>query len=289
MPYTFPINKFLFLFCYLLPVFSFCQIEHPRISPQATLVQKIGLSEITIVYSRPSMQGRKIFGHLVPYGRIWRVGANESTKITFYDTVCIQGTSVPPGSYALYAFPEADQWVIVFHKNISHWGDGRMNYRPEEDQFRFSVKPKILQSPVETFVINFDCITHSSAELYWDWEQTRISFLVEVDTHRKMMKEIAEKIETNPTSETFYEAARYFVEQGVQLPLAREYLVKAEEKAKDKYYIHRVRSLAEAALGNFEEAVRHALISKNLAEKEGKDEFVRMNEMNIEFWKTKFK
>lgn len=282
-----PAYRFLVLFVMLFPFAGFSQIEHPRISPPATIIQKIGLSEITIQYSRPSMHGRKIFGHLVPFGRIWRVGANESTKISFDDTVRIQGTTVPPGSYALYAVPEAEEWIIIIHRNISHWGDGRLNYRPEEDQLRFRITPQMLQMPVETFTINFGHITHNHALLYWDWELTRIAFEIEVDTHRKMMAGIAEKIKSDPTADTYYEAARYFVEQHVQLELAREYLIRAEEKAKDRYYIHRVRSLAEAALGNFKEAIKHAGISKNLAEKEGKDEFVRMNELNIEMWKKK--
>ena len=262
------------------------QIDHPKISPPATLVQKIGLSEVKIEYSRPSVNKRKIMGELVPYGRIWRVGANESTKIHFSDSVKIQGHDLPPGIYAVYSIPQKNEWTIIIHKNISHWGDGRFNYKQEEDALRFQVEPQSINF-AETFTIELDEITHKSAILFWEWENTRIQFLLEFDTQKKMLKEIETKVLKNPTADTYYESARYLQEEGIMTELALDYLLKAHNLVGDKYYIHRIWALVEAQLGNYDQAILHAQISKGLAEKERKDEFVRMNEKSIEEWKLK--
>jgi Protein of unknown function (DUF2911) len=263
------------------------QVEHPRISPAATVIQTIGLSEVRIDYSRPAARGRKIMGELVPFNRIWRVGANESTKITFSDSVKINGSWIPAGTYALYAIPQEKEWIIIIHKNTTHWGDGRTNYKPEEDQLRFTVAPILTATYTENFLIGFDEITHQRTQLNLDWEFTRITFQLEFDTHKRMLAKISSAIADNPTAATYYEAARYFQEQNFQLETSRTYLAKALELSGDKYYIHRVWALVEAQLKNFPAAIRHAELSKTLAAKEGKDEFVRMNERDILEWSKK--
>ncbi len=266
---------------------TYAQIEHPRISPAATLIQKIGLSEVRIEYSRPGVRGRKIMGELIPYGRIWRVGANESTKIYFSDTVKIEGYDVPPGIYALYAIPDRLEWTIIIHKNTSHWGDERTNYNPQEDALRFTIKPETVPYFTETFTIELLDITHQSASLSWRWETTLIKFDIKFDTHKKMLQEIEVKINSNPTADTYYEAARYFQEEEVFPERSRAYLIKAQQLTGDKYYIHRIWALVEGQLGNYKEAIQHAQLSKELAAKEGKDEFVRMNEKSIQSWSEK--
>ena len=193
---------------------SSAQIQHPKASPAATLEQTVGLSKITISYSRPAVKGRIIFGDLVPYGRIWRVGANESTKITVDSEVNILGNLLPKGTYALYAFPQKDAWEIVFHTNTKHWGDGRKAYNPKEDAFRITVQPKSLNTLQENFLIAFDTITHNSAQMILQWEYTQISIPITIDTDAHMRKEIDVQLKTNPSAQTYYEAARYFQEQG---------------------------------------------------------------------------
>ena len=193
------------------------QIEHPRISPLAVVEQHIGLSKITVVYSRPGVRGRKIVGELVPYGRIWRVGANESTKFTNESSLIIMGNLLPPGTYALYAFPKEDIWEIVFHSNTSHWGDGRKNYNPKEDIFRIEVIPERLAELQENFLISFDRIDHNGMEMIWQWEHTRITIPIEVDTHAMMLQEIDKQLKDNPTAQTYYEAGRYLQEQNKDL------------------------------------------------------------------------
>lgn len=274
----------LVLLFWLSPKAAFCQINFPRISPSAKIEQRIGLTDLTIEYSRPGARNRQVMGHLVPYGRIWRVGANESTKLILSDSISINALPLPKGSYALYAFPDSTEWIIILHKNTTHWGDGRDKYNAEEDALRFKVKPIALPYFQETFEISFDSITHQSAIMLWSWEKTQIRIPISVNTHAKVMAEIGLQIQANPTAETYYQSARYLQEQGIQFEKAQQWLQKAHDLAGDRYYIHRVRSLVEAELGNLEKAIAYAEKSKAIAASLGKDEFVRMNEENIQKW-----
>ncbi|QLG44185.1 DUF2911 domain-containing protein [Costertonia aggregata] len=265
------------------------QIKYPKASPYSSIVQEVGLTKIEVVYSRPAVRGRKIFGELVPHGRIWRVGANASTKITISDTITVSGNQLPAGTYALYAFPEEKEWEIAFHTNISHWGDGRTKYNPNEDVFRLKVVPEKTIHFQENFLITFDNISHDTADMIWLWANTKVTIPVIVDTKRMMEAEIEKQLQVNPTAQTYYEAARYYVEQGAKHKLALQYLNKAIALGGDTYYFHRVKSLAEAALGYHETAIVSAEKSLQLANKEGKDEFVRLNQKNIDVWTRKLK
>lgn len=271
---------------------TFAQINHPKASPFSRVEQGVGLSKITIEYSRPAVNGRVIFGDqsnglsgLVPYGRIWRVGANESTKITVDSDIEVMGNILHKGTYALYAFPQLDSWEVVFHKNTSHWGDGRKVYDPNEDVFRITVVPEKTTSFQENFLITFDDIAHNSANMVWLWEHTKITVPITVDTDALMQEEIVKQIKKNPTAQTYYEAARYFQEQEKEFSRALEYLNKAIELGGDTYYFHRVKSLVEAALGDYKAAIGSAQKSLKLANAEDKDEFVRKNQKNINAWK----
>lgn len=260
------------------------QIRHPLISPPVKIQQGIGLSEVTLAYHRPGVRGRKIFGALVPYGRIWRLGANESTKISFSDPVRIAGYPLPKGTYAFYAIPYPEKWVLIFHNNLNHWGDGRKNYRPEEDALRVEIVPDTNHHFVEDFFIGFEAISFDSARLVVQWENTKASLPLVFDTQTIMLEEIDHQVKHNPTADTYYQSGRYLQEAGIHLEQAKGYLAKANELAPDKYYIHRVWALVEAGLGNFREAVALAKKSALLADREGKDEFVRMNERSIQDW-----
>lgn len=262
------------------------QITHPKASPFAQVEQEIGLSKISIAYSRPSARGRKVIEGLVPYGRIWRVGANESTKITVDADMTVQGNSLPKGTYALYAFPEKGQWQIAFHANTTHWGDGRKKYNADEDVFRIKVKPQAIPYHQENFLMTFDYITHDTANLNLIWESTKLTIPFRVDTHAQMELEIAKQIKENPTAPTYYESARYLQEQGKDFERALGYLNKALEIGGDTYYFHRVKSLVQAELGDYKAAIVSAEKSLQISSELEKDEFVRMNEKNIKKWQA---
>jgi len=281
------LKKLFFILCFSFVSLLSAQLSHPKVSPYATTTQEIGLTSIKVEYSRPAVRGRNIFGDLVPYGRIWRVGANASTKITFESDVSIMGSFLAKGTYALYAFPEEKEWEIVFHTNLTHWGDGRKNYDQNEDALRVEVIPETSKSFQENFLITFDKINHNELNLVLRWENTEINIPIKIDTHGLMEEEIEIKLADNPTAQTYYEAARYYQEQNIKFETALQYLIKAIEIGGDTYYFHRVKSLVEAALGDYKTAIYSANKSKELAAKEGKDEFVRMNDKSIGLWKDK--
>ncbi|MGY8914987.1 MAG: DUF2911 domain-containing protein, partial [Flavobacteriales bacterium] len=237
---------------------SAAQITHPKASPFALVEQEVGLSKISVSYSRPAVRGRTIFGQLVPYDRIWRVGANESTKITLDTGMIVLGNTIAKGTYALYAFPQEDTWEIVFHTNTTHWGDGRTAYDPAEDALRVTVVPEKTPYFQENFLITFDNITHNSLDMIWMWEHTKVIVPITVDTQSGMLEEIKAQLQQNPTAQTYYEAARYYQEQGIEYPLALEYLNTAIALGGETYYFHRVKSLVEAALLDYRAAVKSA-------------------------------
>jgi len=285
------INHSMKHFCLPFFIFTFSlsngQINPPLASPPARLQQRVGLTDFSVVYSRPAKRGRIIMGNLVPYGRIWRVGANESTKLSISDDITIEGYPIPKGTYALYAIPQKDEWTVIIHKNTSHWGDGRTNYDPAEDLVRFTVKPETIPYVQENLLIEFDGLNHNSANMVWLWENTKISFSIQVDTEKKMMEQINRQIKENPNADTYYQAARYLQEEGKMQQEALAWLEKAHALTGDKYYIHRVWSLVLEQTGDYRSAIIHAEKSKILAAGEGKDEFVRMNEASIQEWKKR--
>lgn len=284
----------LFVLISLWTTITWSQITHPKASPFTKTEQVVGLSKISLEYSRPATRNRKVFGiqadgmpALVPYGRIWRVGANESTKISFDSDVKIAGKHLSKGTYALYIFPYEDQWEIVFHKNTSHWGDGRDNYNPEEDALRVSVIPLETLAFQENLLLYFDDLQHASAQLIIHWASTKVQVSISFDTMSMMDVQIEQKLQDNPSAQTYYEVARYYQEQGIRLVKALSYLEKALEKAGDTYYFYRVKSLVEADLGNYEDAIVSAGKSLRLADAENKDEFVRLNQKSIKLWTSK--
>ena len=260
------------------------QIDHPRISPLTTIEQNIGLGTVKVIYSRPGVRDRKIIGELVPYGRIWRVGANESTKFSTDKTITVKGNILEPGTYALYAFPNEESWEFAFHTNTSHWGDGRTAYNPDEDVFRVNIRPEKMSEIREKFLISFDNIHHNGMDLIMEWEYTRLRIPINIDTDALMQVEIEKELKTNPTPQTYYEAARYLQEQQIDPEKALVYVNTAIEIGGDTYYFYRVKSILEASLGNYNKAVKAASKSLELARSLGKDEFVRMNQKNIDRW-----
>ena len=271
---------------------SWSQLKHPQASPFSKIEQQVGLGKVSIEYSRPAVRGRLIFGEdnngfpgLVPYGRIWRVGANESTKITFESNVTVMGDELPKGTYALYAFPTEKEWEIVFHKNTTHWGDGRFNYDPGEDALRVTVTPNKVLDFQENFLISFDALTHDAVDMTWHWATTKITIPIVVNTQEIMSQEIQLQLTSNPTAQTYYEIARYYQEQGLKTTLALDYVNKALKLGGETYYFYRIKSLLQAKLGMYKEAIASAIKSKDISQTLGKDEFVRMNQKNIRDWK----
>jgi hypothetical protein len=165
-------------------------VEFPAPSPASTLKQRVGVTDIEIVYSRPSVRGRKIFGGLVPYGEVWRTGANAATRVTFSTDVKLQGVALAAGAYELFTIPGADEWTIIVQKLPEKASWGAYAYTKANDTARVTVKPVVIPTAIESFVIGISDLRDTSATLYLAWENTRVPVKIEVDTIGMLMPKI---------------------------------------------------------------------------------------------------
>jgi hypothetical protein len=259
------------------------QIRTPRPSPNATLTQEIGVMEVTVKYSRPGIKDRKIFGGLVPFGELWRTGANASTSIEFSDEVTIEGNKVAAGKYGLYTIPGENEWTIIFNKNIG-WGTG--DYKKEDDVARFTVKPKKIEHTVETFTIEFDNIRDNWAYVVLEWENTLVNFKIEFDVESRVMSQIKKEM-ANPgkTNENnFFAAADYYYNHDKDLNKALEWVNVAIENNPDAFYMYRLKSQIQAKMGNYKDAIATAKKGIETAKKAGNEQYVKYNQDAIAEW-----
>ncbi len=273
------------VFCLATISLSAQQIKTPTASPRISITQTVGLSEISLDYSRPSVKGRTIFAAdgLVQYGKMWRMGANESTKIEFNEAVKIDGKSVPAGEYALYAIPNADLWTIIVHKNTSYWGVG--DYISTEDLLRLTVKPQKTDHFVETLDIGINSIAGDKAHLVIQWENTQVEFPINVEVDSRVMASI--KTAMNGTSRgDYYTASRYYYDNEKDLSQALSW-IKQANNLDAKYWQLRLQSEIEAKLGDYTTALKTAVTAKEAASKAGNEEYVRINDSNMMMWKEK--
>jgi hypothetical protein len=198
-----------------LAVPSFAQLETPRASPQASLQQKVGVSDVTINFSRPGVRGRQIWGDLVPWDRMWRTGANEATTIEFSHDVRIEGEPVPAGKYALFTIPRADRWTLILN---SRWdAAGTMNYDQELDVLRVDLTPRTGEHQ-EWLTFSVPDLSADAATIELAWKETRVPFRVEVDTPAVVLESARETIAAMTDWRTPYRAALYAFEQDIVNP-----------------------------------------------------------------------
>jgi len=261
----------------------FAQIDVPAPSPLSTIDQKVGLSTLAIEYSRPSVKGRKIFGDLVPFGEMWRWGANASTKFRTSDDITIEGHDVPAGEYALYAIPGESEWTIVIHKNTSYWGTGGDKYSTDEDLVRFTVKQNS-KFPIstETMTFQFADITSSGCTIEFLWENTQLKIGVETNVDKQVMKEIEMKMK-GVSSATYFQAARYYYDNDKDINKAYEW-VKLSLVGNEKFWMVRLKALIEAKMGDYKSAIATAKMSMELAKQANNQDYVHMNEKSIAEW-----
>ncbi|EMS32669.1 hypothetical protein C943_01022 [Mariniradius saccharolyticus AK6] len=256
------------------------QIQMPQASPTAKISQKIGLTDVTIDYSRPSTKGRKIFGELVTYGEVWRTGANAATVITFSTPVIIEGNNLPAGSYALYSIPGKSDWTIIFSKNTKLWG--AVGYNQDEDALRFTVKPGKTGQKYETMEINFVDMTDTGASIAIKWENVRVKFRIETEVDTIVMKQIKEMvIDKDPQNPgLYYQAANYYFTNNKDMNQAYEWIVKSVE-SDPKYWTMHLKAKIELALGKKKEAIESATKSMEMAKEAKNPDYVGLNERLI--------
>ncbi|SNS14405.1 Protein of unknown function [Belliella buryatensis] len=256
------------------------QIEMPQASPAATIAQKIGLTDVKIEYSRPSTKGRKIFGELVPFGQVWRTGANAATIITFSTEVNIEGNKVQAGSYALYSIPDRNDWTIILSNNTKLWG--AVGYNQEDDVIRFKVKPGKPGQKYETMEIGFVDMTDTGATVSIKWEQTRVRFRIETEVDPIVMAQIKQLvIDQQPTNPgLYYQAANYYFTNNKDMNLALEWINKSVE-SDPKYWTVHLKAKIELALGMKKEAIESARASMEMAREAKNPDYVGLNERLI--------
>ncbi|ERM83253.1 hypothetical protein P872_16375 [Rhodonellum psychrophilum GCM71 = DSM 17998] len=256
------------------------QIQMPQASPSAQISQKVGLTDVTVEYSRPSTKGRKIFGELVPFGEVWRTGANAATLITFSTDVNIERNPLPKGTYALYSIPGKNDWTIIFSKNTKLWGS--VGYNQEEDVFRFKVKPGKTGNKYETMEITFVDMTDTGASLSIKWENTRVKFRIETEVDEIVMAEIkAMVIDKEPENPgLYYQAANYYFTTGKDLNTALEWITKSVE-SDPKYWTMHLKAKIELGLGMKKEAAESAKKSMEMAREAKNPDYVSLNERLI--------
>lgn len=272
--------KLIILLCSSLAV---AQIQTPQPSPSSTLEQVVGLTEVKIEYSRPAMRGRTIMGDLVPYGSLWRTGANKNTTLSFSDPVTVGGQALAAGTYALFTRPGKSLWEVFFYTETENWGI------PQEWQSKsvaavIEVPTQSLAEPEESFTISINELTNTGANIHLSWENTRVTLPLEVPTDEKTMASIKETMKGTPKAGDLYQAAVYYRESGRDLQTAKKWIGKAIEMDPGKYWMYRQQALILADLNKKEAAIKAAKSSLELAEKAGNQDYVRLNTKAIEEW-----
>lgn len=281
-------RKIIFVLAFLIANFTGeAQVKTPAPSPKSTLNQVVGLTDVTIEYSRPSAKGRAVFGDLVPFGKLWRTGANANSTISFSEDVVIQGTTLKKGKYAIYTTPKADMWEIIFYTDTDNWGTPE-NWNENKVAFKTNVDPVSLNNNVETFTLAINNITNDSATLDISWEKTMASIKFEVPTQKAALASI-NKVLAGPGAADYFAAAQYFYQSDGDLNKALEYINKAISLAKEEvpFWHLRQKSLIQAKLGDKTGAIATAKLSLAGAEKANNGDYVKMNNDSIKEWSKK--
>lgn len=247
------------------------QLKVPAPSPTQTIKQAFALSEITIEYSRPGVKGRTIFGDLVPYGKIWRTGANSSTKVTFGEDVTVEGKPVKAGTYAFYTIPGKDMWTIMLYKDLTLGGDVN-EYKAENEIMRAEVKAATSSNSVETFTINVTDIASNTCAIQLSWDKVVVSVGVKADIEEKIMKNIQTAMFED--KRPYYQAASYYYENGKDLKQALEWANKAAELNPKAYWVMLLKAKIELKQKDYAAAAISAQKVIDLATEDKDDTYV---------------
>jgi tetratricopeptide (TPR) repeat protein len=261
----------------LLTTSGWAQIKTPAPSPGQTIRQDFGLSSIELSYSRPGMKGRKIFGGLVPFGQVWRTGANNATTLNFGEEVIIGGKKIAPGKYGLLSIPDKSEWTLIISKQTDVTSPAA--YKPEEDVVR--VKAKVMKTPAkaETFTMQFANVKSESCELHIRWDDVMVFLPIRADVDAKVMASIDASMKSEKPA--YFQAGYYYLENGKDANKAAEWLTKAAEAQPDAYWVRYQQARAFAKLGKKKEARAAAQKSIELAKAAKNGDYVTLNEKLI--------
>ncbi len=259
------------------------QLRTPQSSPKTTINQVVGLTDVEITYSRPSAKGRVVFGNLIPFGKLWRTGANENTIVSFSDDVVIDGKTLKKGKYSLFTIPKIESWDVIFYKTIDNWGNPE-EWKEENVVLKTSVKPETLNKSVETFTIGVSGLDNNYAFLEMYWENSYAAVKFEVPTQQKATANI-EKVLAGPSAGDYFSAAQFLFQSNGDANKALAHVNKALDMTKEKpFWYNRLKSLIQAKLGDKKGAVETAKASLAAAEIAKNQDYVKMNKDSIAEW-----
>ncbi len=276
-------NVLLIIFAAFLSTGMYAQIETPQPSPFQKIEQTVGLTDITLKYSRPAMRERTIFGGLVPYGKVWRTGANENTKITFDKPVMIGETELKPGTYAIYTKPNKDNWEVYFYSDANNWGAPQ---KWDDSKVAAKATAEVYPMPmdIQSFTMTFDDVTSDSANLGMLWENTYASVPIKVTTDKEVSANI-DRVMNGPGSNDYYASAVYYLEADKDINQAKKWIDKAIDMAdKPAFWQYRQQSLIYAKAGDKDGAIKAAKKSMELAKKAGNADYIALNEKSLKEW-----
>ena len=238
-----------------LSSFIFSQIETPQPSPLSKFSQKVGLDNVNIEYSRPSARQRIVFGTLIPFGEKWRTGANENTKITFEDNVKIQNKLIKKGTYSIYTIPNLNSWNLIFYKKYDNWGLPR---DWDDDLVEIEVSANTISLPfyIETFTISLNNLNNNGCTLDIFWENTLVSFNINSLTQDKVVKSINNTLNDNPSSQDYYKAAVFYLEEDLDIKKAKLWIDKCSDLRQDlPYWMLNQKALIYHAFGSVDKSI----------------------------------
>jgi len=250
------------------------QLRTPQPSPTQTVKQNFGLSTIELSYSRPGMKGRKIFGDLVPFGNVWRTGANQATTLTFGEEVTIGGKKIPAGKYGLLSIPNKNNWTMIITSQLNVTSPDA--YKKDSDIVRIDVKPTALKEPAETFTIQFANVQPASCDLKVMWDNTGVSLPITTDIDSKVMAQINQAMSSEKPP--YFEAASYYFDNGKDLNKAKEWAQKAVDANPKAFWMAHLLAKVQAKSGDKVNAMASAKKSIELAKEAKNSDYVALNE-----------
>ena len=253
------------------------QVKFPSSSPVQTIKQEFALGTIELTYSRPSTGGRRVFGDIVPYGKLWRTGGNTTAKLSFSEPIEIYGRKLDSGAYALYMIPGLESWEIIINKGTKNTGtDG---YKESEDVIRFKVDPIKTKTRTESLSLQFANIKPESCELHVMWEKKLIVIPISANIKEKIRAQIDAAMLTD--KKPYWQAAQFYNEYDLNFNKALDNVNKATENNPKAYWMFLYKAKIQRELGDNAGAIISSRISLELSKEANNDDYVKMGEKMI--------
>jgi hypothetical protein len=251
------------------------QFRTPAPSPLQTIKQDLGIGNVELSYSRPSAKGRKVMGDLVPFGKVWRTGANQATTLTFSEAVTIGGKELKAGKYGLLSIPGDDEWTLIVTKDLNITSPA--DYKQENDLVRYTSKVDKMDDKVETFTMQFNNITNNSADLQIMWEKVMVSLPITTNTDARVMSQIENTLIKD--NRPYFQAASYYYETGKDMKLAMDWVDKAIANytgTNKPFWMHMLKARIAVKLNDKATAKASAEKTRELATEAKNDDYVKM-------------